>query len=330
MLEVLAPGLLTTVQDEGRPGLGRLGVAAGGAVDRWSLAAANALLGNEPGAAALELTLIGPDLRVAAPLVAAIAGADLGGVVETAEGAVPLPPGQSRALPAGAIIRFPGPVAGETGCRAYLAVPGGIDVPAVLGSRSTALAGAFGGLDGRALATGDRLQPVGAAGGGSVAGWPASSPHPAADAGGVVRVLPGPAPNADAALAGLCERAWAVSPTSDRMGIRLDGPPLAGGAGDVLTQPTAWGAVQLPSDGRPIVLLADHQPTGGYPVIAVAITADHPILGQLGPGAEARFAPVTPAAAREALAGRRRAMAAAIRQLRRDARWDGLAADAGG
>jgi biotin-dependent carboxylase-like uncharacterized protein len=329
-LEVLDGGLQTTVQDAGRPGLGHLGVPQSGAADPWSLAVANALLANDPGAAALELTLVGPELRAIDSVVVALAGADLGGTA-TAPGAqaVRMRPGRSIRLAPGTSLRFPGPVAGETGIRSYLALPGGVDVPIVLGSRSTALAAAFGGHAGRALTAGDVVRPL-LANPDALRSWPSSCAHPLAGAGGRIRVLPGPdATSAGAALEGLCEVAWTVRPDSDRMGLRLEGPLLAGGAGELLTAPTVWGAIQLPPGGGPIVLLADHQPTGGYPVIAVAIMADRPALGQLGPGAAIRFELVQEAAAREALATQRGELAAATRSLVADGAWDDLWRDAG-
>jgi biotin-dependent carboxylase-like uncharacterized protein len=336
-LEVVAPGALTTVQDGGRPGSGHLGVPEGGAADRWSLAAANLLLGNDPGAAALELTLVGPELRVVEPLHLALAGADLGGSATGPGGATTvLRPGRAWQLPAGTTIRFDGPVPGEPGARSYLAVPGGFDVPAVLGSRSTALSAGFGGLDGRPMVAGDVLtaaapgaRPVAALL--PLATWPSDVRHPLAARGSVVRLVPGPDA---AAIPGAVDRLtgveWQVDPASDRMGLRLVGPALAGGAGDRLTTPTVQGAVQLPADGRPIVLLVDHQPTGGYPVVAVAITADHPILGQLPPASTVGFVAATLEDARAALASQRRDLARAAAALTDAAAWEALAADAGG
>ncbi len=328
-LEVLDGGLQTTVQDAGRPGLGHLGVPCSGAADPWSLAVANALLGNEPGAPALELTLVGPDLRAIDDVTVALAGADLGGTAMTpGERAVRVRPGRSIRLAAGSILRFAGPVPGESGIRSYLALPGGVDVPIVLGSRSTALAAGFGGYEGRALTASDVVRPL-RGNPAETMSWPPTWAHPMAGAGGRVRVLPGPDAAAAGALDGLCEATWTIRPDSDRMGLRLEGPLLGGGGGELLTAPAVWGAIQLPPGGGPIVLLADHQPTGGYPVIAVAITADRPVLGQLGPGATIRFELVPEAAARDALAAQRGELAAAIRSLAADGAWDDLWRGAG-
>jgi biotin-dependent carboxylase-like uncharacterized protein len=334
-LEALDSGFLTTVQDAGRPAAGHLGVPRGGAADTWSHAAANALLGNEAGAAALELTIVGPALRVVAPLTIALAGADLGGIAETDSGQVAMAPGRTHALAAGTTLRFAGPVDGETGCRAYVALPGGIDVPEVLGSRSTALASGFGGLEGRPLGSGDVIRPLAdrpRANGlpHTNAAWPGSATHPLAARGAVVRVLPGPdRGSAPGALDALCGVVWRIRSDSDRMGLRLEGPPIAGGSNDRLTAPTTWGAIQLPAGGGPIILLADGQPTGGYPVFAVAITADHPILGQLPPGARVRFEAVSMATAHDALAAQRRDLAEARRAIGLATGWDDLWLDAG-
>ena len=156
-LEVVEPGFLTTVQDAGRPGWAHLGVPVGGACDRWSLAVANLLAGNDAGAAAIEMTLAGPTLAVRDATTIGLAGADLGGVV--VETGRRLEPGRSHRLEAGSTVAFPGGT-GDTdaGLRAYLALPGGFDVPEVLGSASTLLSARFGGIDGRALRNGDVLR----------------------------------------------------------------------------------------------------------------------------------------------------------------------------
>jgi antagonist of KipI len=144
-------------------------------------------------------------------------------------------------------------------------------------------------------------------------------------------VLPGPdTSSAPGGLDALCSVEWRIGSDSDRMGLRLEGPPIAGGSNDRLTAPTTWGAIQLPAGGGPIILLADGQPTGGYPVFAVAITADHPILGQLPPGATLRFEAVSVATARDALAAQRRDLAEARRAIRLATGWDDLWLHAGG
>jgi biotin-dependent carboxylase-like uncharacterized protein len=317
VLEVLAPGLLTTVQDRGRADLGHLGVPRAGACDPWSAAVANLLVGNDPEAATLELTLIGPELRVLARCVIGIAGTDLGGIVSGSGRR--LEPGRSHALAEGDIVTFPGSSA-TVGARSYLALPGGVDAPVVLGSRSTCLVGRFGGLAGRAIQAGDQIgclrepnrAPVDAT-------WSATSPE--WDAG--VRVLSGPD---DGPLTDLERQDWTVGSASDRMGLRLDGPPLAtpADAGERPSHGVVPGTVQLPPDGRPIVLLADAQPTGGYPVPAVVATVDLPVIGQLRPGAVTRFVHIGADDARTALREQRAALDDGARRLRDAGRWDEL------
>lgn len=328
VLEVLEPGLLTTVQDLGRFGSERLGVPHAGACDRWGLGVANALLGNDPGAAALELTLLGPVLRARRACTVALGGADLGAVVEAT--GIPVPSGTSHALATGDVLSFTG---GSSGVRAYLALAGGVDVPAVLGSRSTYVPAGLGGLEGRALAAGDRLS---AAGGPhpeiGTRVWPAAaSLRPGGTA--VLRVVAGPdAAAAAGALEALLEGEWLVDPSSDRMGVRLSArrEHPRPSTGELVSRPVAWGAVQVPPSGAPIVLGADHQTVGGYPVPAVVITADLPVLGQIGPGDALAFRLVTPGEAVAALRGQAQAFRRAEARLRGDAMWQDLWLNASG
>lgn len=330
VLEVVEPGLLLTVQDGGRPGLAGEGVTRGGAADTWSLAVANALVGNGPDAAALEATLLGPTLRALVTVTVGLAGT-MAARVEARRGRIE--PGSSVTLRAGETLVLE-PAA--DGARAYLAILGGIDVPSVLGSRSTALGAGFGGLDGRALRPGDRLAARTEPGATPVRGparWPGPARPVAVTTPAPLRVLPGPhalelGPDA---LGALLATAWTVSPTSNRVGLRLHGPALpAEASGDLASHGVVAGAVQVPPDRRPIVLGVDHQPTGGYPVVAVVITADLPRLGQLAPGAQVAFARVTPLDARAALADADAVVRDALVHLREDARWDDLAGHAGG
>lgn len=302
VLEVLDPGLLTTVQDPGRLELGHLGVSPGGFADPWSAALANALAGAPPGAALLEITAVGPRLAALVPLVVGLAGADLGATAGPADDARSgrgrrLEPGRTHALAAGEVLAFePALAIPGTGFRTYLAIAGGLAVPAVLGSAATSLPGGFGGLDGRALRIGDRLFGHGPGEPGPApVPAPGRRPAPSLPAGarrGRVRVVPF-SDYGRAALAALCRPAWRVAPTSDRIGLRLEGPRLPAGPEEVLSHGVVRGTIQVPPDGRPIVLLADHQPTGGYPVVGVAAEADAAVLGQLAPGDEVRFEPIT-------------------------------------
>lgn len=315
VFEVLSPGLLTTVQDAGRRGLGDLGVPISGACDAWSLAVANVLLGNDPGAAALECSLLGPELQAVRDVTVALTGADL--QAEIRPSGRRIAPGTVAWLRAGDVLALPAPA--DSGARAYVAVPGGLDVPIVLGSRSTCLVAGFGGFEGRPLRAGDL---VSAAGSLPVEGsrdglrWPGLH-TPLDDA--AVRILPGPDSD-PGLLAALTARAWSVSPSSDRRGVRLVGealePPPA--SGERLTTGVLPGTVQLPPDGQPIVLLADAQPTGGYPAIGVVIEADLPIVGQLAAARGVRFELVDGAEARAANVARRAALEAGIAALGRD------------
>jgi biotin-dependent carboxylase-like uncharacterized protein len=341
-LAVIDPGFLTTVQDAGRPDWTHLGVPTGGACDRWSLAVANLLAGNGPGAAALEMTIAGGTFRATAPVRIGIAGADLGGHVR--ETSRRLSAGRSHEVAAGSTIAFPGVADIAAGARAYLALPGGIDVPEVLGSRSTALAAGFGGLDGRALQSGDvvvaaRAASVettkaagGAVGGGWDAGeaWPdsiglAGDPDRGPDA--PIRIIGGPSTG----IADLVGQSWRIAPGSDRVGLRLEGAVLRRAeAQDVLSFGVIPGVIEVPAEGSPIVLLADAQTTGGYPVAAVAIAADLPRLAQLRPGAEIRFEEVSVAGATEAIRRQQAAFARGAALLHESAAWDEAWRGAGG
>jgi biotin-dependent carboxylase-like uncharacterized protein len=264
VIEVVAPGLLTTVQDRGRPGWAHIGVPPSGAVDPVSYELGNRLLGNEPGAAALEATLIGPRLRFERPTVVALTGSVAEVRVAEISGELDV-----------------GPLVG--GARAYVCVRGGVDVEPVLGSRSTDLLTALGPPP---LQAGDVL-----AIGSAVAG----------QRGGVARALAGDGPLrvvfgprddwfTEAALEQLTAAPWRVSPASNRVGIRLEGPPLERArTGELLSEGLVTGAMQVPPNGQPILLLNDHPTTGGYPVVAVVATEDLPRAGQLKPGDFVRF-----------------------------------------
>ncbi|HTD79593.1 MAG TPA: biotin-dependent carboxyltransferase family protein [Chloroflexota bacterium] len=324
-LEVVAPGLLTTVQDtRGRPDLARYGVPAAGAMDPFAAAAANALVGNEPDAALLEITVIGPTLRFTMQVALALAGADLSATVDGQS----VSPGWSWLARAGSTLSF-----GDrcSGARAYLACAGGLDVPAVLGSRAADVRAGFSGFAGRAVRGGDRLPLRPALDVVSRCGRYLAAAAATGDSRQTVRVLPGPhvgrfQPDA---LAYLCEAEWTITDQADRMGYRLAGPRLRHvGPADVASLGLPLGSVQVPGNGQPIVLLADHQPTGGYTVPACVIRADVPLLAQRVPGDIVRFAWTTPAEAQAAL----RARYAALQPLEHDTTtWAGLRwAESGG
>jgi KipI family sensor histidine kinase inhibitor len=287
VVEILDPGLLTTVQDAGRAGHRRVGVSGAGPMDTRSHAAANRAAGNPGGAAALECTVTGPALAFLAPVRFAVAGADLGAVLERADlGAWPVPAGRGVLARPGNVLRFTGR---RSGCRAYVALAGGIDVPPVLGSRSTDLPSAFGGVRGRALAAGDRLGVARAAGGAEATG-PKPGAFPSRTS---VRVVLGPQADHfdEGTIARFLGSSWRVGATSDRVGCRLEGEPLRHlGPAEILSDGMVPGSIQVPPDGRPIVMAADGPTTGGYPKIATVLTADLPLLAQLVPGeGEVRF-----------------------------------------
>jgi antagonist of KipI len=289
-LEVISPGLLSTVQDAGRTAVTDLGVPISGACDPLARAAANLLLGNEPADPVLEITLTGPVLAARESVVVALAGADFDARVD--EDGRRLRPGSSLLLRAGTTLRFG---SARDGARACLALAGGIDVPMVLGSASTAPVGGFGGLDGRPLREGDliRARERGLSG---TAGrvWPgpgASSGVSGTHGARVVRALEGPDEGAvsGAALDQLWTTDWTVGARSDRVGVRLEGGRLEGADGELLSHGMVWGAVEVPPGGAPIILLADHPTVGGYPVPAVVAAVDRPVLGQLRPGDRVRL-----------------------------------------
>jgi len=293
-LEVIDPGLLLTVQDLGRPGHEHLGVPRAGAADARSLAAANRLVGNEPGAAALEATLLGPRLRAVRAVTIAVTGADLEPVLRP--GDRPVDRSRPIRLVAGDELGFLEAGDPDRGCRAYLAVAGGIDVPIVLGSRSTSLAGGFGGFDGRPLRAGDVLEGLAPSGATANEALRAVDNSPAAT-DRAIRVFPGPAadePDGAARWATFLQTSWIVGLDSDRRGLRLEPPadsaPGLGAAGDRPSHGVVVGAIQLTPSGHPLVLMPDGGVTGGYPVIAVVASADLPLLGQLTPGAAIHFA----------------------------------------
>ncbi len=314
MLEVITPGLLTTVQDSGRPDAAPLGVPRSGACDPLALAAANLLLGNPWEAPALECSLLGPELVVLEDCTVALAGADFGAVVP--ELGLRLRPGSSLQLQAGSTLAFS---AARDGARGYLSLTGGIDVPHVLGSASTCLVGGFGGIDGRPLRAGDRLVPLRrwetakAAAAEPIRRWPGPGPSsgvgtatatPAESAVRTLRLVAGPhaARSGIDALRSLLETVWEVSPRCDRMGVRLLGPaPIPAGTPGLVSTGMTWGSVQAPPGGAPIVLLADGPTVGGYPVVGVVISVDRPILGQLRPADSVRFQAVDIATAQNLL-----------------------------
>ncbi len=279
-IEVLRAGALTTVQDLGRAGFAQLGIPRSGAADRNSLRLANRLVGNDEGAAALECTLIGPSLLFHDAAVIAVTGATVGAKLNGEEITMNL----AVEIDGGSVLEL---ATASAGLRSYIAVRGGIDTAVVMGSRSSDLLSGLGPppiTGGELLKTGPPLGSVPAIGVAPVEP-PRSEP--------LLHLFPGPRDDwfsADA-LALLCSTVWQVSSDSNRSGARLSGPPLERVRdASLLSEGVVEGSIQVPSSGQPIILLADHPTTGGYPVIAVIVSDEIPAAAQLRPGQRLRFA----------------------------------------
>jgi biotin-dependent carboxylase-like uncharacterized protein len=290
-LVVEEAGLLSFVQDRGRLGAARLGVPRAGAADPYALRTANRLVGNDEHAAGIELTGRGPALRVSAPVHAAVVGvADVRVDARSVPTDTVVPLASGETITAG-VLRH--------GLRGYIAVGGGIEIPPVLGSRSTDV---LCGLGAGALARGDVL-------GVGRPGRPRGQARRTAASGTitVLRVMVGPDVFPAATVSRLLATTWSVHPSSNRIGVRLGGETrLDARASDNDSRGMITGAIQLPPDGRPIALLCDHATVGGYPVIATVVSADLGALGQLRPDDEVRFEPVDLTEAQRARARRER------------------------
>jgi biotin-dependent carboxylase-like uncharacterized protein len=277
-LVVEKPGSLTLVEDLGRPGHAHLAVPRSGAADRPACIRANRLVGNADGAAVLEMTLLGARLRFESDALIALTGADMDARLDELHVA----PESTVSVRAGQVLACG---AARRGVRAYLAVAGGIDAPALLGSRSHDL---LSGLGPAPLRAGDRIKV------GLDRGTPrAVSAPPAITDAATLRFLPGPRDDwfTPAALQALVAGAYTVSPDSNRIAIRLAGPVLARAVeGELPSEGLVPGAIQVPGNGQPVVMLADHPTTGGYPVIGVVLPADLWLLAQARPGSSVRFA----------------------------------------
>ena len=318
-IQVLRPGLLSTVQDHGRHGHQHLGLCPGGAMDPLALGLANALVGNALDEATLEITILGPELVFEAETLVALCGAEFHGGFPRHR---PVLMAAGEKLSIGRVQR---------GARAYLAVAGGFAIEPVLGSRSTYLPGRFGGFNGRALRRGDVL-PL-------IAGVAALSKErflklkkqrnrtvrwhapPLTIPEHEPLVLHALESQNFASFDAASQRAffdavWKIAPESNRMGFRLVGPALVrSDAVEILSGPTCLGTVQVPASGAPIALMADHQTTGGYPRIAEIASADVPRLAQLAPGGTLRFARCDLATAVELRRDVKARMAPALRAI---------------
>jgi antagonist of KipI len=290
-LVVVEPGLLTTVQDLGRFGYQRVGIPPSGPMDRAAFVVANRLVGNPDTAAALECTLKGPRLEVRAPAVIAVTGAPMAFTVNGHEA----PSWMAVRVQPGDLLGFQ---MASAGCRAYLAVAGGIDVPLALGSRATYLRGRLGGLGGRALQKGDALLLLGLARPEAAREGRTVPPplRPAYPAERECRVILGPQEDCftPEGLRAFLDGPYDVTPQADRMGYRLKGPEITHAHGhDIVSDGIPLGGIQVPGEGQPIVLLVDRQTTGGYTKIATVIGVDIGAMGQTRPGQRIRFRRVT-------------------------------------
>lgn len=276
-LLVIRPGMLTTVQDLGRWGYQHSGVPVAGPMDSYSHRLANQLVGNDSAAAALEITLIGPELEASEPTTCVVQGARFDATVN----GKPVDVTRPFVIPAGQRLRFGGR---ESGSRATVAVLGGFDLPTEFGSRATSLVSGIGPFNGRPLQAGDVL-PVGTSTRSThvTNGRPLTMP----EGGAILRVIRGPHDSrfTPAALQQLFTGRFTITPESNRMGYRLEGPSLVRSeTADILSDATPVGSLQVPPSGQPILLMADRQTTGGYPKIGTVITADLSTAGQLVPG----------------------------------------------
>ncbi|MCJ7596766.1 MAG: biotin-dependent carboxyltransferase family protein [Desulfobacterales bacterium] len=290
-LEILSPGPLTTVQDLGRYGWGRYGIPPSGALDAFSLRVANLLAGNPEQEAGLEITLMGLRVKALRDLLIAVTGGDL----QPRLNGRALEMWRSHIMRRGDILFFAGP---RTGCRAYLALGGGVSLPRVLGSKSTNLSSGFGGLEGRPLQKGDILStdPPRL----SVPTGPKalnSSLIPTYTRDWILRILPGPQDEnfPEEQKKRFLSSSFEVASESDRTGIRMAGPPVwarAGAPDSIISEGVVPGAVQIPGDAQPIIILVETV-TGGYRKIATVISADLPFLGQIKPGDRITFREVS-------------------------------------
>jgi len=284
IFEVIQPGPLTTVQDHGRFGYQQFGVPTSGALDNYAFRVGNLLVGNAEGAASLEITLPGCQLRALREAVIAVTGADLAVTINGA----PAPAWESRSLKRGDVLSFPRL---NSGCRAYLAVAGGIAVPQVMQSASTYTKAGIGGFGGRPLRKGDVLQASKSAASATVARMP-SEYIPVYENQIALRVILGPQDDlfTGEGVSAFLNSDYTVSIQADRMGYRLEGPRIQHrGEADIISDGIPLGAIQVPGDGLPIILLVDRQTTGGYTKIATTISVDIPRIAQAKPGDKINF-----------------------------------------
>lgn len=296
-LRIIKPGLLTSIQDLGRKGFQQHGVIVSGAMDGHSLRIANMLVGNEEGEAALEITLMGPTIKIGKNCLISITGGNLSPTIDNQS----VPMWKPILVKKGSILRFEGC---KSGCRAHLSVSGGFAIPEVMESKSTYLRAGIGGYMGRALKADDVLEfnePSKIIGNRTFKGsfsfpmWFVNEKEFMPGGKPLIRFIDGSQYESftDSSKDSFVAEAFKVSNQSDRMGYRLSGPTLElKDNGELLSEAVTNGSVQVPPDGNPIILLADSQTTGGYPKIAQVITADLPIIAQVKPGETIQFSRV--------------------------------------
>ena len=288
LCKVIRPGLFTSVQDLGRYGYQRYGVPASGAMDTFALVAANLLVGNELGDACLEITLVGPELKFLNDTQIVITGADLSPAINSH----PIAQWQALRIHKADVLSF-GRL--KSGCRAYLAVRGGIDVPMILTSRSTYVRGKFGGFQGRQLRTGDVMEAYDS----HISKFRLSMPSrliPHYGSELTVEVVLGPQSTyfTESGIETFFSSSYTATAEFDRIGYRLDGPEIKQGSLlDMISDAVPVGAVQVPSNGKPIVVMRDAQTTGGYPKIAIVTTPCVSLLGQIKPSNTVRFSKIS-------------------------------------
>jgi biotin-dependent carboxylase-like uncharacterized protein len=289
--EVLEPGILTTIQDLGRYGFSQFGVPPSGALDTFSFRVGNLLAGNQEEEACLEITIMGLKLKALKEVIIAITGGDLSPTLN----GEPLEMWRTHLLVEGDLIHFKKV---RAGCRAYLAINGGFVVPKIMGSRSTYLSGKFGGLEGRPLKKGDILytldipSPLNKLGFRFQSDW-----IPPWDKNAHLRVISGPQDHhfTEKGFQTICSSSYEVTPQCDRMGVRLEGPKIERRSDveeSIISEGLISGSIQVPGDGKPIIILAELV-TGGYTKIATVISTDLPKVAQLKPGDHVRFSPIS-------------------------------------
>ena len=305
-ITVMNPGLLTTIQDQGRVGYQQFGVPVSGAIDPRSASFANILVGNDVNEAVLECTMLGPQLRFDVDNCFAICGGDLGATLD----GKPVPTYQAVAAKAGQMLKFTAP---RSGCRAFIAFAGGLDVPVVMGSRSTYMKAKIGGLEGRKLAKNDVVKFRAPKASLSKMADRKLDPEFKAQKVYTLRVILGPQDDyfTQKGIDTVLSETYTVTQEFDRMGCRLEGESVEHkDGGDIISDGISFGAIQIPSAGKPIIMLADRQTTGGYTKIANVITPDFRIMAQLKAGDKLRFEQVSIQYAQGLLLAQRKAMKA--------------------